>query len=89
MLRKGLDAWETRSTPLSTYLKCLYVYCRQEGYPVKEEWAECLPPLEKAFIVRILNSPLSELSEEEESLKQAIDSLEHYIRYHTHIRLEN
>ena len=36
-LLKGLDAWESEANPLATYLKCLYLYARQEGYPVKED----------------------------------------------------
>ena len=87
LLSKGLDAWESESNPHATYLKCLYLYCRHEGYPVKEEWAQQLPAGEKTFISQVLNLPLSELNEEKEALKQAIDSLELYIRHHTHIRL--
>lgn len=87
LLNKGLDAWETRSNPHATYLKCLYLYCRQEGYPIKEEWAKRLPPAEKSFVAQALNRPLHELAPEAEPLKSAINSLEHYIRHHTHIRL--
>lgn len=87
LLSKGLDAWETRSNPRATYFKCLYLYCRQEGYPVKEEWAQGLPPNEKTFILEVLNRPLHELSENAEPMTHAIGKLEHYIRHHTHIRL--
>lgn len=87
LLSKGLDAWETTSNPLATYLKCLYLYCRQEGYPVKEEWAQQLPSSEKSFIAQVLNRPLNEQGDETEPLKHAIDSLELYMIHHTHIRL--
>ena len=87
LLTKGLDAWESTSNPHATYLKCLYIYCRDEGYPVKEEWAQQLPSTEKTFIAQVLNRPLNEQGNETDSLKQAIDSLEIYIRHHTHIHL--
>ena len=88
LLNKGLNAWENNSNPHATYFKCLYLYCRQEGYPVKEEWAQRLPKKEKPFVAQVLNRPLEEQVEEAELLKRTIDSLEFYTRHRTHIRLE-
>ena len=87
LLHQGLSAWEDGASPSATYLKCLYLYCRQEGYPVKEEWAQCLPPEERSAVVRTLNRPLAELADNSDVLNPAIQSLETYIRRHTHIRL--
>ncbi len=88
LLSKGLDSWESGMDPSATYLKCLYVYCRQEGYPVREEWAARLTREERGFVARVLNQPLRELRAEAVEVKNAIANLEHYILHHTHIRIE-
>lgn len=87
LLQKGLDAWEDHSPPIAVYLKCLYLYCRHEGYPVKEQWAQRLPPSEKETVRKALNRPLSEIEETNTDLAKSIQSLETYLEQHTHIRL--
>jgi recombinational DNA repair protein (RecF pathway) len=89
LLSKSLDAWENSSQPYAIQLKCLYLYCRQEGYPIKEDWAQRLPEAERSIVVRTLNQPLRENTENEDALKRAILSLETYLQHHTHIRLAN
>lgn len=84
LLKRGLEAWESGKDPYAALLKCIYLYCRYEGYPVKEEWAMRLPDADYSRLAQILNRPL-------ESSQNAIDdliaSLEQYLERHTHIRL--
>lgn len=87
LMAKGLDSWEQGKDPASIYLKCLYLYCRDEGYPVKEEWAAQMPTDERTSIARTLNQPPQETADDPDAVKGAIDSLERYLRDHTHIRL--
>lgn len=89
LLSKSLDAWENSVQPYAIQLKCLYLYCRQEGYPIKEDWAQRLPEEERSIVVRTLNQPLNANTENEDALKRAILSLETYMQRHTHIRLAN
>ena len=42
LLRTSLDAFGTASRPDVVYLKSLYLFARDEGYPVKQEWAPSL-----------------------------------------------
>lgn len=88
LLTKGLDSWESGMNPQATYLKCLYLYCRQEGYPVKEEWAAQLPETERAVTINALNRPLRNMQVVASELKNAIQSLELYMEHHTHIRID-
>jgi len=88
LLTKGLDSWESGMNPQATYLKCLYVYCRKEGCPVKEEWAARLPPAARSFAAKILNQPLHHLESDSTAMRNVVDSLETYIQHHTHIRIE-
>ncbi len=88
LLTKGLDSWEDGMNAQAVYLKCLYLYCRQEGYPVKEEWAARMPQAERELTTRALNQPLRDLQSETIELKSVFESLEHYVEHHTHIRID-
>lgn len=87
LLTKGLDSWENGRDPTATYLKCLYLYCRAEGYPVKEDWAGKLAADAHAVVARTLNQPLQDKGEDPEILGNAVDSLETYVERFTSIRL--
>ena len=88
LLTRGLDSWENGMNPKATYLKCLFLYCRQEGYPVNEEWVNRLPDPVRASTVKIINLPIKELPPKAADLG-TIESLEHYVEHHTHIRVRN
>lgn len=84
---KALQSFEKSPNPLSTYLKTLYLFTRQEGYPIKEDWLINLPPdlLEHALIV--LQSPLNLQSLPQTSIQNVIDLLHLWIAQHTDILL--
>ena len=84
LLKRGLEAWETHKDPDAALLKCLYLYCRNEGYPIREEWAMRLPSTEYSRLAKILNQPLESSQYDNNDL---IASLETYLERHTHIRL--
>ena len=84
LLKRGLEAWETNKDPDAVLLKCLYLYCRYEGYPIKEDWAMRLPSNEYSRLAKILNQPLESSQNDNDDL---IASLEKYLKHHTHIHL--
>ena len=84
ILVKGLDAWESGLPPKSTLLKCLYLYCRDEGYPAKEEWGQRWAPDQRRAIAAVLGSPLDQIAKDEPFLNEAVASLQDYIRNSTH-----
>jgi len=84
LLTRGLVAWETNKDPDAALLKCLYLYCRYEGYPIKEEWAMKLPDDEYNRLAKILNQPLESHQHDNDDL---IASLETYLERYTHIHL--
>ena len=86
LLQRGLEAWETDKDPDAALLKCLYLYCRFEGYPIKEEWAMRLPDAEYSRLAKVLNQPLESSQNDNQDL---IASLDEYLERHTHIRLGN
>jgi len=89
LLKRGLQAWESQKDPEAALLKCFYLYCRYEGYPVKEEWAMRLPKPEYSQLAQILNQPLQPSMSKSPSHEALISSLEDYLERYTHIRLGN
>jgi len=84
---KGLDSWAASHPPDAVYLKCLYLYCREEGCPVAQEWFPSLPPRLAQIAKQTLNQPLATPTSPAADLHPCIESLESYVRHHTHISL--
>lgn len=87
LTERGLDAWEKRSQPEAVFFKCLFVYARNEGYPVKHDWFEQLTHQNRTSVATILNTPISELNMKPEEVRKWNDALKHYIQHHTDILL--
>jgi recombinational DNA repair protein (RecF pathway) len=87
LLVKGLEAWEKRINPEAVFFKCLFVFARKEGYPVKADWFESLSHQKRVSIALILNTPIADLEIEPEQVRKRIEDLKHYIRYNTDIML--
>lgn len=87
LFQKALDAWERRIQPEATFFKTLYLFARQEGYPLKHDWFEKMDHLERTEITSIINFPLEEQSLEAKKINGWIDKLKFYIEHHTDIRI--
>lgn len=85
---KCLDALDRNAIPDAVIIKCLYLYTRDEGYPVKEEWFESLSQRESSAASTILNNPLDKIAIENSSIQSSLHSLRNYIELRTDIHLE-
>lgn len=85
LFKKALDAWEKRKHPEAIFFKCLFVYAKDEGYPVKHDWFEKLTHSERVEVAKILNTPIPELETNPEVCRKWIDALKHYIQHYTDI----
>ncbi len=85
LFKKGLDAWEKRKHPEAIFFKCLFVYAKDEGYPVKHDWFEKLKHNERVEVATILNTPISELELNPEICRKWNDALKHYVQHYTDI----
>lgn len=84
---KAFDALAAAQPPFAVMAKVLYLFARDEGYPVMEDWARQLEPGQRESVRRLLNTPLGDI-ELDASQQQAIfDSLATYVERHTHIHL--
>jgi hypothetical protein len=85
LLRSAFAAFGASDRPDVVYLKSLYRFARDEGYPVKEQWFPTLPSADKSAVVTLLNRPLTEQDAAPEIVTRLQRRLEEYLRGHTEI----
>jgi hypothetical protein len=56
LLRTALDALAAGGRPDVVYLKSLYVFARDEGYPVRQQWMASLGAEDRSEAARVLNT---------------------------------
>jgi recombinational DNA repair protein (RecF pathway) len=92
LLRQALDAFADAShAPEIVYLKALYSFARDEGYPVKQEWVEQLQPALKEASQALLRLSLVEIPNDpptQAAASKLIRRLEDYLRANTEILLD-
>ncbi len=88
LLRQAFAAFASSDRPDIVYLKSLYRFCRDEGYPLKQAWIPELPPADRSAIASLLNQPLAEQSLDANSVARLRRKLEDYLRGETEILLE-
>lgn len=72
-------ALETGQHSEAVLLKGLYLFARQEGWPVKEAWLQGLPASEKKDAVYLLNTPLEELQLSPDSQRRLYRALKNWL----------
>jgi hypothetical protein len=85
LLRTALDAFAEAERPDVVHLKSLYLFGRDEGYPVKEEWLPSLPDADRAVAVEALGRKLGEQRAAAAEVARIRRSLEDYLKGHTEI----
>ncbi|MCZ6673790.1 MAG: recombination protein O N-terminal domain-containing protein [Verrucomicrobia bacterium] len=87
LLETGLEAWERRINPEAVFFKCLFVFARLEGYPIKHDWFAKLTHHERVEVATILKTPIAEQTMAAKQVRKWIDQLKHYIQHYTDILL--
>ena len=85
LLRNAFGAFATSDRPDIVYLKSLYRFARDEGYPLKEEWFPTLPSSDRTALTTLLNRPLVEQNAPAELVARLQRKLEDYLRANTEI----
>ncbi len=88
LLRAAFTAFGTSARPDIVFFKGLYCFARDEGYPVKQEWAAALPANDRSQVAVLLNQPLSAQSAPEAEVSRLQRLLEDYLRGHTEVLLD-
>ncbi len=89
LLGMALQAWSEGRRADAVALKALYTFARDEGYPVKEEWAAGLRGSDRDNVRRVLNEPLAALDAvEADSVGRLLESLRRYLRGQAELTLD-
>lgn len=73
------------SQPTATLIKSLYIFARDEGYPVKEDWYANLAPTMQREAALIINTPLAELQLMSAQTENLFQQLQAWLHSHTDI----
>ncbi len=88
LLGTALQAWNDGRRADVVALKALYSFGRDEGYPVKEEWAAGLRGSDREHARRLLNEPLAALAATDaDAVERLLESLRRYLRGYSDIAM--
>lgn len=87
LLRHTFSALETSDRPDIVWLKALYCFLRDEGYPVKQQWWPLLATPDQAATAQLLNQPLAAQTADAATVAQLARRLEAWIAAETELRL--
>jgi hypothetical protein len=85
LLRTALDAFGSADRPDIVHLKSLYLFARDEGYPVKQDWVPSLVGADRRVAAAVLNRPLGGQASSPEEVARLRRSLEGYLSASTEI----
>jgi hypothetical protein len=85
LLRSAFAAFAEKGRPDIVYLKSLFLFARDEGYPVREEWMPSLGPAERALAESAIARPVDSSAVPPAGAALLRRSLEDYLRSSTEI----
>lgn len=88
LLRTALAAFAAGLRPDIVYLKSLYRFARDEGYPLRQQWFPSLTEPDRAAVATLLNQPLAAQNAAPGEVLRLQRRLEDYLRGHTEILLD-
>jgi hypothetical protein len=88
LLRQTLGALETGARPDLVWLKALFIFLRDEGYPVKQQWWQQLGSVERDAAAQILNQPIAGQSPDPAGVARLTQRLQDWLAAETEIRLQ-
>ncbi len=88
LLRQSLTALEAGGRPDLVWLKSLFIFLRDEGYPVKQQWWQQLGSVERDAAAQILNHPLAGQNPEPRAVARLTERLQEWVAAETEIRLQ-
>ena len=87
LLRASFAALATGGRPDIVWLKTLYSFLRDEGYPVKQQWWPQLPAAERDLAATLLSQPLALQTADPDAVARIVRRLEEWVHAETEIRL--
>ena len=88
LLRQAFASFAAGARPDLVWFKSLYLFARDEGYPVKQQWFPTLPAADRENVATLLNRPLAEQTATPAVVTRLQNRFEEYLRGHTEILLD-
>ena len=88
LLRQTFAALAAGGRPDVVWLKAIYRFLRDEGYPVKQHWWPQLPAADRAAATQILNHAIAGQNPASETVAKLTRRLEDWLRAETELRLD-
>lgn len=88
LLERALDAWEQNHRPDAVYFKCAFLFTREEGYPVREDWWRRLNRADCDQVDAILREPANAQTSAPEDVARLSAALEAYVRHETDLKID-
>lgn len=85
LLRTAFNAFAANARPDIVYFKSLYVFARDEGYPLNQQWFPTLSETDRGAVAALLNRPVAEQSAAPKVVENLHAQLERYLAGHTDI----
>ena len=82
---QGLESWLSGKRPDVVLFKCLYLFAKAEGYPVKEQWLQSLDDAGRGEAEMVLHHPVSEQTTNIARVDILLQSLKNWLAAHTDI----
>lgn len=87
LLRQSFGALETGARPDLVWLKALFIFLRDEGYPVKQHWWHQLAAADRDAAAQILNHPIAGQATARETVAHLTSLLQDWVASDTEIHL--
>jgi hypothetical protein len=87
LLRSSFGALAAGGRPDIVWLKGLYRFLRDEGYPAKQQWWPELPAAEREAAALLINQPLAAQTADAATVAKITRKLEDWVKAETEIRL--
>jgi len=82
---KTFKALEDAPHPDATLIKSFYIFAKDEGYPIKEDWYTHLPPFLQHDATMIIKTPLVDLQLSPAEINNVLENLCIWLQSHTDI----
>jgi len=87
LLRQSLGALETGARPDLVWLKALFLFLRDEGYPVKQQWWQQLAAADRDAAAQIIHQPIAGQTPPAALVADLTRRLQDWVAADTEIRL--
>ena len=85
LFTQALESWESNVRPEAVFFKSLFLFVREEGYPIKEQWWNSINRSKRNSVASILKCPINEQEISPPTIESLNKELKKWIADYTEI----